>query len=280
MAMQEPSLAERVTHLDGRELHYREAGSGPVLLLLHGFGHSSSAWLRTMPLFAPRYRVIALDLPFFRQDIPGQDAFDPESLAATAVRYVESLDVGPVAIVGNSLGGLVGMLAALERPELVRALALSNPVGFTIPPSPPLDDVLLALLGFWLALPHRPAALVRAGYATNFYDPSRVDEETLAEIIEYAGTPHGQRMRSRTLHGMFRFSRHLDAFHARLAGLRAPTLVIWGQNDPVLPVKDAQIAQRVLPSPRLELLEQCGHLPHIELPAVFSSIVLDFLNTA
>jgi pimeloyl-ACP methyl ester carboxylesterase len=278
--MLDPHIAKRSVQIEGRELHYREAGAGPAMLLLHGFGHSSTAWLRTIPLFAARYRTIAPDLPDYRREKPQQEAFDPQTFSATVVRCIESLALAPVTLVGNSLGGLIAMLAALDRPELVRALVLANPVGFTIPPSPPLDDALLTLLGFWLALPRRPSALVRAGYAASFYDPSRVDEETVAEIARYSATPHGQRMRSRTLHEIFHFSRRLGAYHARLADLRLPTLVVWGKNDPVLPAKDAEIAQRVLPSPRLELLERCGHLPHIELPAVFSSIVLDFLNTA
>ena len=233
-----------------------------------------------MPVFAPRYRTIALDLPDFRRETAGPIAVDPETLGSTVTGFVDMLRLGSVSIAGNSLGGLVAMLAALAHPELVRSLVLVDPVGLTASPTPPLDDALLALLGFWLALPHRPAALVRAGYAASFYDSSRVDEETVAEIARYSATPHGQRMRSRTLHEIFHFSRHLGVFHARLAGLRLPTLVVWGKNDPVLPVKDAEIARRVLPNPRLELLEHCGHHPHIEVPAVFSSIVLDFLSTA
>ncbi|HXW50942.1 MAG TPA: alpha/beta fold hydrolase, partial [Candidatus Acidoferrales bacterium] len=250
------------------------------LVLLHGFGHSSTAWLRAMPLLSRRFRTIALDLPDYRRDAPWVKAYDPASFAAIVTRCIDLLGLGPVYLAGNSFGGLLSMLAALARPELVRGLVLADPVGFTIPPVPPLGDALLGLMGFWLALPHRPAALIRGGYAASFYDQSRIDEATVEEIIAYASTPAGIRMRSRTLHEIFHFSRRLDGFHARLASLRVPTLVVWGKNDPVLPVKDAEIARRVLPAPRLELLEHCGHLPHVELPAVFSSLVLDFLNPA
>lgn len=277
--MVEPRIAERTISIDGGELHYLEAGSGPPLVLLHGFGHSSTSWLRTMPSFARQYRTIALDLPDYRREATWAVSFEPAAFAATVLRFADALELEPAHIIGHSFGGVVAMLAALARPESFRSLVLVDSLGFTTPPAPPLDDALLALLGFWLALPRRPIGLIRAGYAMSFYDASRLDEETVLEIVRHAATPLGMRSRSRTLHEIFHFSRRLGEFHQQLAALRLPILIVWGKNDPVLWAKDAETARRVLPGARLEVIERCGHNPQIELPTVFSSIVLDFLGT-
>jgi pimeloyl-ACP methyl ester carboxylesterase len=249
-------------------------------VLVHGFGHSSTAWLRTFGVFAGHHRTIAPDLPDFNRNSGPAGASSPSYFAKVLTQFVERLKLREVHLVGSSLGGLVALIAALERPDLFGKLILANPAGFTRPPIPPLDEAVLAFLTFWLSLP-RTKALVRAAYETAFYDRTRADDATVHELMERAQLPDpATQHRSRILHDLFRFSRQLDAFHARLSALAAPTLVVWGKNDPLLPSKDVEIARRVLPGPRIELLERCGHLPQIEHPEVFSSLVLDFLNAA
>lgn len=278
--MHEPVTAEEKSlAVVGGHLSYREAGAGTPLLLLHGIGQSSTAWLRTIPAFSERYHMLALDLPGYGRSRIASATYTPAYFAAIVINFVERLGLTDVDAVGSSLGGLVSLLVALDRPELFRKIVLVDPTGFTRPPVPPLDEALLALLGFWLSLP-RPAGLIRAGYAAGFFDASRVDEASVAEIVQRSTHPETLQISSRTLHEIVHFSRHLPRFHARLATLKPSTLVVWGKNDPVLPVKDAETARRVLPAPRIEVLDRCGHLPHIESPARLSKLVLDFLDAA
>lgn len=272
-------LHKRTAAIGDTEIFYREAGAGSPLLLLHGFGHSSTAWLRTMPILSAHHKTLAPDLPGYGRSSIVLAPDDPPYFAKFVIDFLERLELFGVDVVGNSLGGLISLLAALERPDLFRKIVLVDPAGFTKGPIPPLDDALLALMGFWLSLP-RSRALIRAGYASGFFDAGHVDEESVTEIVARSTHPEALQVSSRTLHEMFHFSRHLDRFHARLASLKAPTMVVWGQNDPVLPAKDANTARRVLPASRIEVLERCGHLPHIELPTAFSSLVLNFLDAA
>jgi 4,5:9,10-diseco-3-hydroxy-5,9,17-trioxoandrosta-1(10),2-diene-4-oate hydrolase len=261
-------------------IRFRESGAGRALILVHGFGHSSTAWLRTMPLFAAERRAVAPDLPDFNRQTGPAAACNPTYFASVLVDFIERLNLGRVDLVGSSLGGLVAMIVALERPNLVRKLVLADPAGFTKPPRPPLDDAVLAVITFWLSLP-RPRPLLKAAYEASFYDRSRADEETVDELVARMDLPQPSvTQRSRILHDLFRFCRDLDGFHTRLSRLQAPSLVVWGKNDPLLPVKDADIARRVLPGARIEVLERCGHMPHIELPEVFASLVLDFLDAS
>jgi pimeloyl-ACP methyl ester carboxylesterase len=278
--MKPAKIKRRSVSLLNCKIHFREAGNGAPLVLVHGFGHSSTSWLRTFGVFAGDHRTIAPDLPDFNRSTGPNGASSPTYFAKVLTEFVESLKLHGVHLVGSSLGGLVGLIAALERPDLFGRLILANPAGFTKPPRPPLDDAMLGFLTFWLSLP-RTKPLVRAAYETAFYDRTRADDETVDELMARAQLPDpAAQHRSRILHDLFRFSRQLDAFHARLSALAVPTLVVWGKNDLLLPSKDAEIARRVLPGPRIELLDRCGHLPQIEHPEAFSSLVLDFLNAA
>jgi pimeloyl-ACP methyl ester carboxylesterase len=255
-------------------------GKGEPMLLLHGFGHSSTSWLRTLPLLSGQHQVFAPDLPDFNR-LTGPSALsNPRYFATALIGFIEQLGLGRVHLAGSSLGGLVALIAAVERPDLIGKVVLANPAGFTKPPKPPLDEAVLAIISFWLTLP-RPRQLVRAAYEAGFFDRSRADDETVEELVARVQLPEPSiTHRSRILHDLFRFCRELDHFHSRLSALASPTLVVWGKNDPLLPVKDVEVVRRVLPSPRIEVLDRCGHLPHIEHPEAFSSLVLDFLETA
>jgi pimeloyl-ACP methyl ester carboxylesterase len=272
------AIAQRSLALPKSKIYYREAGDGLPLILVHGFGHSSTSWLRAMPMLADHYRTIAPDLPDFNRTTGPEAYSSPKYFATVLTRFIERLKLDRVHLAGSSLGGLVSLLVALDTPELVDKIVLANPAGFTRPPRPPLDDAVIAFLTFWLSLP-RPRPIVRAAYETAFFDRSRADEGTIEELIERENLPEQtKKSRARVLHELFRFSRHLDHFHERLGGLDTPTLLIWGRNDPLLPAKDVDVARRVLPRLRIELFERCGHLPQIEQPERFSSLVLDFLE--
>lgn len=272
------TVRTEITVGDGK-VTYVEAGHGSPLLLIHGIGHSSTAWMRSLPALANRHRVIAVDLPGHGPGHVNGDPYDFAFFTRSVLAFCEALDLDRVDVVGSSLGGLLAMLAALERPSLFRKLVLVSPLGFTKPPVPPLDDAVLHLIGLWLSFP-RTRALVRAGYAAGFFDASQVDEASVDELASRAQSQPRLDAARRTLREIFHYSKRLEKLHERLPELHHPTLVIWGKNDPVLPAKDVEIARRVLPSPRIEVFERCGHSPHIEQSEAFCALVLEFLTAA
>jgi pimeloyl-ACP methyl ester carboxylesterase len=269
----------KTVEIGGRKIAYLEAGAGAPLLLLHGVGHSSTAWLRSIPALARHRRVLAPDLPGHGRSASPDAPYDPPYFARFAMEFVAALGSERVDAAGNSLGGLTLMLAALERPSAFRRLVLADPLGFTKPPAPPLDDAMLAIIGLWLSFP-RTRALIRAGYASSFFDPKRLDEASVDEFASRLIDEPRMSAARRTLREVFHFSKHVDGLYERLSHLEPPVLVIWGKNDPVLPSKDAEIARRVLPAPRIEVLERFGHCPQIEQSEAFCALVLDFLNAA
>jgi pimeloyl-ACP methyl ester carboxylesterase len=279
MADETAAAAGRQVEVDGSTVFTRDTGTGPPLLLVHGLGHSSTAWLRSIPAFAQTHRVVAPDLPGFGRSDASDDAYDPPYFARFILDFIAALELGPVDAAGNSLGGLAIALAALDQPAAFRSIALVDPVGFTGAPVPPLDKVMLAFTALWMSLP-RTRQLIRTGYAAGFFDPTTLDEATVDEIEVRATSETARHAARKSLRAIFHFSKHLEQFHARLSGLTPRTLVVWGKNDLVLPSKDAEVVRRVLPQARIEVLDRCGHFPHIEQPAALSKLVLDFLNAA
>jgi len=277
--MSKPSPVRKTVKIGGDEISYLESGSGTPLVLIHGLGHSSTAWLRSIPRLEERHRVFAPDLPGYGRSGAPDARYDPGFFGRFVIAFVSALGLDRVDASGNSLGGLALLLAALERPQTFRRLVLVDPLGFTKPPVPPLDEAVLRIIGLWLSFP-RTRALIRAGYATSFFDIRQLDDASVDEIVARLGSEPRLRAARRTLSEIFHYSRRLEPFHERLAHLAPPALVIWGKNDPVLPSKDAEIARRVLPAPRIEVLARCGHFPHIEQSEAFCALALEFLNTA
>ncbi len=265
--------------INGMSISYLEAGAGEPLLLLHGVGHSSTAWLRAIPALARKYRVLAPDMPGHGRSASPDAPYDSPFFARFALDFLNGFALGRVQAAGNSLGGLAAMLAALEKPSMFSRLILADPLGFTKAPMPPLDDALLGVIGLWLSFP-RTRAMIRAGYASAFFDAKNLDEESVDEIAGRMTDQARMDAARRAVRAIFHDSKHLEALHQQLADLAPPVLVIWGKNDPVLPSKDAAIARRVLPAPRIEVLERCGHLPHIERFETFCELALSFLTAA
>lgn len=277
--MATPAPMRKTIDIGGDEISYLESGTGAPLLLIHGLGHSSVAWLRSFPRLEEHFRVIAPDLPGHGRSAAPAAPYDPPYFSDFVSTFVSTLGLDRVDAAGNSLGGLTLLLAALDQPQNFRRLVLVDPLGFTRPPAPPLDEAMLAIIGLWLSFP-RTRALIRAGYAMSFFDAKRLDDESVNEIVARLGDVPRLRAARRTVSELFHYSKRLAALHERLADLASPMLVVWGKNDPVLPSKDAQVARRVLRAPRIEVLERCGHFPHIEQSEAFCALVLEFLSTA
>jgi pimeloyl-ACP methyl ester carboxylesterase len=277
--MSELAPVRKTAAVGSDAISYLEAGAGSPLVLLHGVGHSSTGWLRSIPALARRHRVIAVDLPGHGRSASPPAIYDPPYFARFVQEFIAKLRLGTVDAAGNSLGGLTALLAALEQPGMFRRVVLADPLGFTKPPVPPLDDAVLHIIGLWLSFP-RTRALIRAGYAANFFDAKQLDEASVDEITSHLTDAERMSAARHTLREIFHYSKHLESLHERLARLASPSFVIWGKNDPVLPVKDVEVARRVLPAPRIEVLDRCGHCPHIERSEAFCALVLDFLDAA
>ncbi|MFC9786700.1 alpha/beta fold hydrolase [Rhodococcus sp. NPDC127528] len=263
------------------ELHYHEAGSGPVLLMLHGSGPGVSGWSNfagNFPVFAEHFRTIVLDMPGFGRS-PAREWNDVyPRVAADAIRYfLDELDIDSVDIVGNSMGGNVGTEFALAHPERVRRMVLMGPGGLAVNSfAPPVSEGSRRLFEF-LANPTREGMV--AWVDTMVGNPAVVTDELIDQRLANALAP-GAIANTFKIFQTFSDPRFADRpqLWARAAQVRQETLLVWRRDDRMLPYEGSLFPFRQMPNAELHVFSRCGHWAQIERKADFERLTLEFLG--
>ncbi|MGH3949019.1 MAG: alpha/beta fold hydrolase [Pseudonocardiaceae bacterium] len=292
----QPPWPGRVETVDGVRLHVRRTDpsrnqeDAPTAVYVHGLGGSSTNWTDLGAALAPWGRGVAVDLPGFGFSEPEPD-FD-YSLRAHVVSlgsYVAGLDVGPVHLLGNSMGGAIAALLAAHRPDLVRTLTLISPAMPDLRPDPRrLSDPRMALAFLPVVGPRvrrRLAMLTPRERAQQvidlcFADPSSFPQQRLDELAE----EHGARMEltwatpalARSTMQIFRtwVTPGVGSLWSSLPKISAPALVVWGAEDKVVSARKAERTARLLPRGRLMVMPRTGHVAQMERPADVAKAVL------
>lgn len=249
------------------------SGSGDPVLLIHGSGPGVTAWANwrlTMPALAERYRVIAPDLVGFGfTERPDDVRYDMPTWTAHVLGVLDTLDVDRCHVIGNSFGGALALSLAIHHPERVNALVLMGAAGVPFELTPGLDAV-------W---GYQPSVEAMEDLLAIFaYDQSLVGRD-LAELRYRASVRPGvQEAFSR----MFPAPRQkaLDAITHRVedvAAVDAPTLIVHGRDDRVIPMANALQLATLIDDSELHVFGRCGHWTQIEYADAFTSLVLDFL---
>ncbi|WP_026548794.1 alpha/beta fold hydrolase [Arthrobacter sp. Br18] len=273
-----------VLDVDGVRVRYRDTGdpSLPPVLLLHGIGRSLEDWEGLYDRLVPGHRVISVDLPGFGLSERTAGKYTLESLAEFILAVLDGLDeLRPVHLVGNSLGGAVAMQASVLAPDRVRSLTLANSAGFG-------PDVILALR----LLAVRPVGLLllrnksrKNAYRTErslFYDSRFVTEERLDHAMKVAANPGHDDVLLAVVHHLGTFRGVRRRWRNRLvpavAAQGKPTLVVWGDEDRVLPASHLEAARSAFPHGRFSMFSECGHMPQIEREEDFDILVRQFIG--
>ena len=263
-------------------LAYETHGRGPPVVLLHGYGASRFTWRHWVPDLRRDHRLVVPDLlGHGRSPTQPRDAFGPEAQAERAVQLLLGEDLSGVVLAGHSLGGGVALLAALllaDRGESDRLRGVVIISGAAYPQRIP-PFVRLARKGALarLALALTPKRLlIRTVLRSIVADPARI---TPAQVQGYAG-PWLDRD---TRRGMFETAvdivpGDLGRWTARFSEIDRPALLLWGREDPVVPLSVGARLESELPRARLVVLERCGHIPHEERPGASLAEVRRFLD--
>ena len=275
-------LRYRVIH--GYRRAYRMAGSGPVLLFIHGIGDDSSTWLDVLASLTGSYTVIAPDLlGHGGSDKPRAD-YSVAAYACGMRDLLATLDVDRVTIVGHSLGGGVAMQFAYQFPERCERLVLVSSGGVGTGVHPLLR--LAAAPGTDLMLPVLGVPPVR-GTLRQF---SRVLRATgglgLAEDLDYVVSKYVRLAESPSRRAFLRTLRAVVDWRGQVVNMLdrgyltqgIPTMLVWGTRDRVVPSSHAKVAHAAMPGSRLELFEGAGHFPHHTAPQRFLAVLRDFLT--
>ena len=264
----------------GLNVHYVQAGEGPVVLLLHGLAASLLTWYCNVDaLVDAGYTVVAPDLPGFGDsDTPSHLDYDPLSAATFVHDFSQKLGLNKFSLVGSSAGGLVAGLFALENPGMVDKMVLVGSAGFGREVSWFLRLVSVPVLGDLLYQPWLNNKVGVSKYL--FYRPPEVLEELLPEMNRVKLLPGARTATLRSLRssiniwGLSRQAYILD----RLKGSDVPLMTVWGAEDIIIPVSHAEVARRVLPNSVVRVIPQCGHWPHMEQPGQLNPMLTSFLG--
>lgn len=269
--------------IEGYKLHTLSAGTGPTVLLLHGFAGSAEEWQPTLEwLAAAGYRAVAVDsLGFGRSAKPGDAPYSLELMATLYAGLLDALGVTQAAIIAHSMGSKFALALAVLHPQRVSRLVLAAADGFVT--SAPMSKAggwpLIGATLLWIGARE---TITRQMLNASFYDPQTFVTPT---VIARGRAALLGRDNRRALTAL---SRRYDAndltktgVRARLGELQIPTLLIWGDSDKIFPLEPyAFMAQREIPGAQLVIVPKCGHFPQLEAERAFRGAVAGFLASS
>ena len=277
-----PDTREILLH--GHRLCYRAGGSGPVLILVHGITNSSASWEPVRKQLARRFTVLAPDLLGHGDSAKPRGDYSLGANASLLRDFMLALGHQRATIVGHSLGGGIAMQMAYQFPERVERLALVASGGLGRQVTPVLRAV--ALPGAELVLPllaSRP--LVDAGALVGGWIERlglRVGSDIAAMAAGFASLQDIEARRAfvHTARSVIDISgQRVNATDKLYLAEAVPTLILWGEKDPIIPARHGIRAHELMPGSRLQIFPGAGHFPHHDDPLGFVAAITDFVDT-
>lgn len=261
------------------DVSYVEMGEGPAVLFVHGLGGSWRNWLENIPSFAKNHRVVALDLPGFGASPMPTEPLTMKAYGDFIVRFADRIGLdAETALVGHSMGGFISTEAVIEAPERFSSLTLVAAAGITFATIPQTRKQLTKT-ALQLFLPLAQNRLERnmgrkrlrsASFKGIIAHPNMVSREILWELGTYGIKSPGLMQAAYALAGY-------DTRH-RLSDITLPTLVIWGNQDLLVPVGAAYSYEKRITTSELSLIDDSGHMVQMERPARFNAVLEDFIS--
>jgi pimeloyl-ACP methyl ester carboxylesterase len=253
----------------GASIHWQTTGKGEPIALVMGLGCSSSMWFRLAPRLARSYRVIVLDNRGVGRSRADADIHTIPDMAHDLAAVLDAAGEDRAHIFGFSMGGMIAQEFALHYPHRVRSLILGGTsCGGTS--AVRARASVLELLFSRVNLTPRQSLEVMVPYIYDANTPRPMIEEDLGVRLADYPTPRGYMAQ---LRGLSQW-----ASYARLDGLRAPTLVLHGVSDQLIPAQNAQILADAIRGARLELIDQASHMFQTDRPRETEAVVKDFLQ--
>jgi pimeloyl-ACP methyl ester carboxylesterase len=276
-----PEVACRELVLHGHRVSYRSGGEGPVLVLLHGITSSSASWEPVLPLLAEHFTVVAPDLLGHGESAKPVGDYSLGAYACLVRDIMLALGHDRATVVGHSLGGGIAMQLAYQFPELIERLVLVSSGGLGREVSLALRAATLP--GAELVLPliaSRP--LVRAGEAVarafgliGFRTGADLGE--VARGIRSLSDLGARQAFVHTARSVIDVGgQRVDATDRLYLAEAVPTMLMWGERDPIIPAVHGVRAHKLMPGSRLELFQGAGHFPHLVDPLRFVRCLRDF----
>ena len=256
---------------------YDSGGDGTPVVLLHGLALSLEIWAKVIPALRTRHRVIAFDFPGYGEADRPVAAYDSAFFADQVRAVMDALALPHAHLIGSSLGAGTIVRFSVPHQDRIERAVLMAPGGFGRDANPMLRLPTWPLIGYALGKPTwlSNAFALRLSMADKAF-ATRELIDLAAHFAKRLGS-HAAFVRTVTS-GLGPFGvRGVDTFAVAAHGLQKPTLVLWGEQDHVFPVRQAEVARRLIPDVRVVRIDRCGHYPQWEAPERFIAEVLPFL---
>jgi 2-hydroxy-6-oxonona-2,4-dienedioate hydrolase len=256
----------------GQKIHYLEAGSGPTVILLHGLGGDASNWAATLPALAKSFHVFVPDqIGFGASDKPLAN-YRVGMLVDFLDGFCKKLGITKATVVGNSLGGWTAMAFTLAHPDKVERMVLVDSAGFSfehLGGSKPTREMLEVMN---VSTVQGAKTLLGIILANKSLATDAAAENLLAEHLRKNDGYTIERFIDSILRGD-------DVVDGKLAGIKVPSLVVWGREDLLTPLAGGKMMANEIGGSEIVILDHCGHVPQLECSAPFNAALIKFLGS-
>ncbi|MGH9974765.1 MAG: alpha/beta fold hydrolase [Nitrososphaeraceae archaeon] len=267
-------MVDRNVTINGSNIRYREFGESSMapkhLLFLHGLGSSSDRWIDIPEAFSRRYHTVAVDLiGFGGSDAPHLN-YTINAFRDFVVAFMSSIQIddGKTTIIGHSLGGYIAAEIAIANTKMVESLVLIDSSGMLDRPTPLLDEYLEAAM----SASHEKIKRVFEQLVAQSWRVFPILVDVFINRINRPGAKHA-------FESAFLNSTNTKIGLDRLKEIKdVPTLIIWGKNDNLIPFEHSSLFEQTIENSSLEIVEDAGHAPYAEKPAIVTEILHEFFK--
>jgi len=248
-------------------IRYLEVGhSKKTIVLLHGLGASAERWLPIVPYISNDYRVIVPDIIGFGYSDKPITNYTPKFFMEFLSGFIKNTNIKRPVLVGSSLGGRILLEYAIHYPQNIEKMILVSP-AINEEASPALQSYMQAAL-------HPTFEDVKNAFLTMNGGNGGIKDEFIDEFVNRMNLPNAKMAFLASLMGLKKQTLKTEM----LVDLAIPTLLIWGEDDQVIPISNVSKFGNSIKNMQYQIMEKCGHAPYAEKPELFSKIMLDFLS--
>ncbi|HEY6950027.1 MAG TPA: alpha/beta hydrolase [Nitrososphaeraceae archaeon] len=253
----------KIRYLEYSNLNSKEE---QTLVLLHGIGASAERWSKVIPFFHEHFRTIVPDIIGFGYSDKPTVEYNIPFFVKFLKDFLNRVGVKSASIAGSSFGGLVAAEFAINDINMINKLILVSPAGTMKTSTKTLEEYILASL-------YPTHDNVWRAFNNMAFDPRTVTEETILEFMDRMKLPNAKYAFMSTMLAI----RNTAGLASRLSNVQSPTIIVWGQNDEMIPMKYSEDYMNI-PNSNVKVIPRCGHTPFTEKPELFSKIAIDFLK--
>jgi len=265
--------------IDGKKVHYVEAGNGPPIVLIHGFLYHTVMWKKNIDALAEKFKVYAIDLwGWGYSERLKENEYSFERYGKQIVGFMDALNIKKATLVGQSMGGGISVYVAAHHPDRVERLILVDPAVIPYPMTTIGKIYQLPFIGeFMNAIPGD--ALMKNNIRTIwFYDKNKATDEYCQEVLQPLSIKGSSSGTMFILRNVLK-EPYVEKEANLLAKMGIPTLIIHGREDKAIPLDRSKKLNDLWKGSKLVIFDKAGHSPHEEYPEKFNKLALEFLSS-